>query len=207
MSYSPSDHPRNPKGTPQGGQFTNKPGVGIDDDLTEPVEGGRVTVDADGTEHYESTIAHEVRAERRTEETIIYLPERPGMDEPKTWARFDEAWQAVQQWATGETKPLPLQSAYKIARLQQEMAGAIVNQMVDRWRSMEGEFQDLNPNRTPPYRQRFSDEEEAQLQAWMQRMKTLYTTGRKVRIPSKLFQKKLVEQVNHDLRHGVWRDA
>lgn len=36
MSYNPNDHPRNPKGTPQGGQFTTKPGVGGDDDLTTP---------------------------------------------------------------------------------------------------------------------------------------------------------------------------
>lgn len=207
MSYNPSDHPRNPKGTPQGGQFTNKPGVGIDDDLTEPVEGGRVTVDADGTEYYESTIAREVRAERRTEETIIYLPERPCMDKPKTWARYKEAWRAAYVWATGETKPFPLQNAYKIARLQQEMAGAIVNQMVDRWRSMEGEFQDLNPNRTPPYRQRFSDEEEAQLETWMQRIKAKYANGRCVHTPPHPFQQALVEQVAHDLRHGVWRDA
>lgn len=34
MAYNPFDHPRNPKGTPQGGQFTTKPGVGVDDDLT-----------------------------------------------------------------------------------------------------------------------------------------------------------------------------
>lgn len=34
MSYQASDHPRAPKGTPQGGQFTQKAGVGIDDDLT-----------------------------------------------------------------------------------------------------------------------------------------------------------------------------
>lgn len=37
MTYNPSDHPRNPKGTPQGGQFTNKAGVGVDDDLTETI--------------------------------------------------------------------------------------------------------------------------------------------------------------------------
>lgn len=35
MSYNPTEHPRAPKGTPQGGQFTNKPGVGVDNDLTE----------------------------------------------------------------------------------------------------------------------------------------------------------------------------
>lgn len=34
MSYNPSDHLRNPKETPQGGQFTQKAGVGGDDDLT-----------------------------------------------------------------------------------------------------------------------------------------------------------------------------
>lgn len=33
MTYRSSDHPRAPKGTPQGGQFTQKAGVGIDDDL------------------------------------------------------------------------------------------------------------------------------------------------------------------------------
>lgn len=31
--YNASKHPRNPKGMPMGGQFTNKPGVGVDDDL------------------------------------------------------------------------------------------------------------------------------------------------------------------------------
>lgn len=35
MVYNPSDHPRAPKGTPQGGQFTAKPGVGGDNDLTD----------------------------------------------------------------------------------------------------------------------------------------------------------------------------
>lgn len=35
MSYNPSDHPRAPKGTPNGGQFTNKAGVGVDDDLND----------------------------------------------------------------------------------------------------------------------------------------------------------------------------
>lgn len=35
MSYNASDHPRAPKGTPQGGQFTQKAGVGVDDDLTQ----------------------------------------------------------------------------------------------------------------------------------------------------------------------------
>ena len=33
MTYRSSDHPRAPKGTPNGGQFTQKAGVGIDDDL------------------------------------------------------------------------------------------------------------------------------------------------------------------------------
>lgn len=33
MTYNPTEHPRAPKGTPQGGQFTQKTGVGIDDDL------------------------------------------------------------------------------------------------------------------------------------------------------------------------------
>lgn len=36
MAYHASDHPRNPKGTPSGGQFAPKAGVGGDDDL-EPV--------------------------------------------------------------------------------------------------------------------------------------------------------------------------
>lgn len=31
--YHASDHPRNPKGTPQGGQFAPKTGVGTDQDL------------------------------------------------------------------------------------------------------------------------------------------------------------------------------
>lgn len=35
MAYNPTDHPRAPKGTPQGGQFTQKAGVGVDDDLTQ----------------------------------------------------------------------------------------------------------------------------------------------------------------------------
>ena len=34
--YNATEHPRAPKGTPTGGQFTNKTGVGVDDDL-EPV--------------------------------------------------------------------------------------------------------------------------------------------------------------------------
>lgn len=33
MTYNPSDHPRNPAGTPAGGQFAQKAGVGVDDDL------------------------------------------------------------------------------------------------------------------------------------------------------------------------------
>lgn len=33
MAYNPTDHPRAPKGTPQGGQFTQKAGVGVDDDI------------------------------------------------------------------------------------------------------------------------------------------------------------------------------
>lgn len=37
MSYNASNHPRAPKGTPQGEQFTQKPGVGVDDDL-EPID-------------------------------------------------------------------------------------------------------------------------------------------------------------------------
>lgn len=205
--FTSSDHPRAPKGTPAGGQFTCKAGVGVDDDLTEKVNDGYITVTSDGVEHYQSSIAREVQAERRANETIIFLPARPSMDKPKTWARFNEAWQAAYVWATGESEPLPLQNAYKIARLQQEMAGAIVNQMVDRWRTMTGEFADLNPNRTPPYMQRFSDEEEAQLETWMQHIKAKYANGRCVHTPPHPFQQALVKQVAHDLRHGVWRDA
>lgn len=38
MAYNPSDHPRRPKGTPTGGQFASKAGVGSDNDLETLVE-------------------------------------------------------------------------------------------------------------------------------------------------------------------------
>lgn len=59
MTYNPSDHPRAPKGTPAGGQFTNKAGVGSDSDLQSfnnlfdyQHKNMVVCTSADGSEYY-----------------------------------------------------------------------------------------------------------------------------------------------------------
>lgn len=67
MTYNPTDHPRAPKGTPNGGQFTVKPGVGVDNDLE--------TVAPDPTEGFE-TVEPELPYELNIEQYRHYPTSR-----------------------------------------------------------------------------------------------------------------------------------
>lgn len=114
MSYNASDHPRAPKGTPQGGQFTQKPGVGVDDDIN-------VSEDTSLLDFQPASNLHtSIRATSHDGIPGVQLPEgEPTHDDRAAWEDYKQ-WVQNNNIATSITglRVMELEDAAQLAHAQ-----------------------------------------------------------------------------------------
>lgn len=161
MAYNPTDHPRAPKGTPQGGQFTQKAGVGVDDDLNEPavakpsVPDNILTLSFLLNTHAESTFTGATGEHLTFEngvqmfipdcdrsycgvyydgDTRITLPRREDLESQKAWktiARWANFPDRMTPGALSQLDELNMIDAWEIAQNQEQLISNDIDNQID----------------------------------------------------------------------------